>query len=220
MFAMNLFFVSYPVTLSCFLRIFENEQYVIIAKVSSSRRSLYSLYIDFAIRPHFSLTIIEFGFLIISIPSRTRSSRIVNSSVALSKKWDAFLNSEWSNLKNALSPGDFPIDSASWGWCCGEAAAKGTAPVLLVVSSCFVFSPVLSIFSWDGLVLESVFGTSEGNSFINFYFVEDNGRYKRESKMWDGLSRNDMVITKCRIIVETVYGKGYNKKKRIRHESS
>lgn len=53
-----------------------------------------------------------------SIPSRTRSSLIVNSSVARSKKWDAFLNSECSSLKNATSPGDFPIDSASWGWCC------------------------------------------------------------------------------------------------------
>ena len=66
---------------------------------------MYSRYKLLARSDHLSLTMMELGILVISIPSLTRSSRMLNSSCARSKKCIAFRSSEWSSLKKATSPG-------------------------------------------------------------------------------------------------------------------
>eukprot|EP00980_Cylindrotheca_fusiformis_P030219 scaffold24542_cov166-Cylindrotheca_fusiformis.AAC.3 len=102
--------------------IFEKLQYVMIANVSRRSKSLYNLCMLFAIKLHFSFTMMEFGCFMIFIPSLTRPSRMAYSARDRSKKRVTFLNSVCKSLKNATSPGLFPMPPGLWP---GESGGAG-----------------------------------------------------------------------------------------------
>ena len=80
-----------------------------MAYVSKSNKSLYNLYKLLAEDDHLSEAMVRSYFVIISMPNRIRSSRILNSSSVFAKKCITFRNSMWRCLKNVTSDGFFSI---------------------------------------------------------------------------------------------------------------